>query len=234
MTFNWGESEKAYFNTATKEERNNALANAFLARDWGVFDWIVSQGVHPNEVSYDMLWDAVRKQDEDAVKRLLVLKYDVHRVDDVAFRDAVRLGYMSIAKLLHAAGADPHAVNDDAMSLAAQRGDVAMIRQLRSWGVMVSGWKNDPLIRAAEHGHLDAVKELIKQGAKVEDEEGFYLPLRAALRRNDDAMGRCLLKNLSPKAIEDMLERFEDASAYLPEDWEPTIERWRLTINVAS
>ena len=228
MDFAWSDEEKSYFLEASKEERCNAMANAFLARDWDAFNWMLDKGIHPNDVPYDMVWDAVRKQDEEAVKRLLALQYDVHRVDDVAFRDAVRLGNSVLVQLLKQAGADPRAVNDESMSLAAERGDVAMIRQLRSWGVPVEGWKNDPLVRAAEAGSKEAVKELLRLGASLEDKEGHYLPVRAAIRRNDQDLGKILLKHL--KNVPEVMEKLDDASAFLPEDWRHRIERWRLSM----
>jgi ankyrin repeat protein len=228
MDFSWSDDEKTYFLEASVEERRNAMANAFLARDWEAFQWMLGKGIHPNDVAYDMLWDAVRKQDEDAVRRLLALNYDVHRVDDVAFRDAVRLGNSTLAQLLKQAGADPRAVNDESMSLAAERGDVLMIRQLRSWGVPAEGWKNDPLVRATEAGSRDAVKELLRLGATLEDKEGHYLPVRAAIRRNDTDLGKLLLKHL--KNIPDVLDKLEEASAFLPDDWRHRVERWRLAL----
>lgn len=228
MSFNWTQNEQEYFATASLEEKRIAMANAFIARDWMAFEWMMARGVNPNDVPYDMLWDAVRKEDLEAVKRLLAVNYNVHAIDDVAFRDAVRLGNMDIAKLLQAAGANVRAVNDESMSLAAERGDAVMIRQLRAWGVPAVGWKNDPLVRAAEVGSIESVKELLRLGATLEDEEGYYLPVRAAIRQNDEEMGKLIMKNL--KKVDDVIDAMQLHEAFLPDDWKQMVDRWRLAI----
>lgn len=230
MEFNWNDAEQAYFETASQEERRIAMANAFLARDWNAFEWILKKGINPNEVPYDMLWDSVRKQDVDAVRKLLAYGCNVHVIDDVAFRDAVRLGNMEIASILKEAGADVHAVNDEAMSLAAEQGDATMIRQLRAWGVPASGWKNDPLVRAAEGGSVESVKELIRLGATLEDEEGYFLPVRAAIRQNNEEMGKLIVRNM--KKTDEVIAAIEESDAFLPDDWKQKIERWRLAVSL--
>lgn len=226
--FEWSKESEEYFFKTTNEERKNAMSNAFINRDWDAFYWMFNHGIHPNDVSYDMLWDAVRLEDEDAVSKLLALNYDVHRLDDIAFRDAVKTGNKKIVIMLKEAGANPRAVNDDSMSIAAANGDVIMIRLLKSWGVPAEGWKNDPLLRATESNSKEAVKELLKLGATLDDEEGFYLPIRAAINRGYRDTGEVLLKNL--KDVPQVIDSLDKKSAYLPENWKSIIDNWLLTL----
>ena len=230
QTFEWGTTEKEYFFKASPEEKKNAAKNACLARNWEAFEWIVNNGFDINSLSYELLWDAVRKEDVFAVKKLIELNFNVHRVDDVAFRDAVRLGNTTIMKLLFTAGANIHAVNDESMSLAAERGDVYLIRQLAQWGVPATGWKNDPLVRAAENQHVEATKELLKLGATLDDEEKNYLPIKAAIRQNNAELGQILLKSIN--SVSDVVESIEESSSLLPENWKEIINHWHLSLAI--
>jgi Ankyrin repeats (3 copies) len=231
MQFIWGESERNYFlNESTSEEKQTALANAFVYKDWDAFEWIVSKGVKPNDVRYEMLWEAVQRQDVNAVSKLIAHGCDVHRVDDVAFRDAIRANNLEIAKMLREAGADIHAVNNEALSAAAENGHVQAVRLLCSWGVPATGFKNDPLIRAAEHGHTETAKELIRLGASVEDDAGNYLSLRAAIKQNNAEVGVLILGKLAN--VEEALESLGESDAYLPDDWKLRIEHWRLSASM--
>ena len=232
MKLKWTEEEERYFEkNADEKEKMTALENAFEAQAWSVVDWIVARGVNPQNSYGYMVWDAVKGQDLGLLKKLISYNCNVRLIEDVAFRDAVKLKSLEMAKVLKEAGADPKAVNSTAMTLAAENNDVAMIKQLAEWGVSYFGWQNEPLISAVGKGAMDAAKLLVEMGANFEDEKEFYMPIRYTLCEDNEDMGKFVLKHT--KNIEEVMTRLETFDAYLPENWKIKLDKWRLSMTIA-
>lgn len=236
MDFVFGLNEKNYFKQATHKEKQNALVHSFLSRDWNSFSWMLQNGISLNDITYEILWDAVLRNDASAVEKLIAAGVDVNRVDGIAFREAIRLGNIEIAELLFNAGADPKVVNNQAMSIAAEGGNVQAISKLCSWGVPASGWNNDPICRAAENGHIAAVECLLKNGASLEDEDGnpLTLPIRSAIKNNNQELGKLIISALDREKIIKVLKVLEETDGYLPDDWSQRVEYWRLMLSMGS
>lgn len=233
MEFVFNDNEKEYFSKATSHEKQNALVHAFLARNWEAFDWILAQGMDLNKITYEILWDAVLRQDINAVKKLIASGVDVNRVDGIAFREAIRLGNLEIADVLVSAGADPKVVNNQAMSLAAEVGNLAAVKKLIALKVPAKGWNYDPLVRAAENNHVGVMEYLLGcLKGDFDSIDPLKLPMRAAIKNNSNDIGKLIIKSLDKDKMMELLESLEERSGFLPDDWAQRVEHWRLMVSM--
>lgn len=122
------------------------------------------------------LFDAVRAQDVETVRRLIAQGADVNVIlpgDGSPLIEAARRGRLDLVQLLLAAGADPNrAVRGDGAPLiqAARSGHLDIVRLLVERGARIEMFvpgDETPLINAAQVGDLSVVTYLVERGADV-------------------------------------------------------------------
>jgi ankyrin repeat protein len=122
-------------------------------------------------VSIAALWEAIRKNQVDAVERLLdsgmsVLATDEHA--NTAAHLAAEAGNLAILRLLRERGAPLDRLNwidQSPLSLAAWKGHLSVVKYLCAQGAPTHGpnLNTAPLGTAAAAGHLEIVKYLVEQ-----------------------------------------------------------------------
>lgn len=145
------------------------------------------------EHEHDMLMEAVRRRDIEAVTVLSGIVPDLNRKNtegSTALFQAFDRGDTKIAKALIEAGADlsPGMTNDvTALMLAAMKGYTELIDPLIQAGADVNAaTKNGatPLTLASSHGHTDSARALIEAGADLnaQDNRGRTPLMLAAVK----------------------------------------------------
>ncbi len=89
----------------------------------------------------------------------------VHHIIRMSMPDLIeasRKGYVSVVRVLLAAGTDVHARNDEALCLASNRGHVEVVLALLAAGADIHAEDNEALHLASRYGHVEVV-QLLKQ-----------------------------------------------------------------------
>ena len=120
--------------------------------------------------SNDRLFYGAQHGYNELVKATLQNGANIHDVNDVPLRVAVRNGYTETVKLLLDRGADIHALNDAALSLAAENGHTETVKLLLDRGARIHAFNDNALYWAAEYGNTETVKVLLAHGATITPE----------------------------------------------------------------
>ena len=152
------------------------------------------------------LVDAVRQDDEAAVRELLKARVNVNAPEGdgaTALHWAVYADRRELVDLLLAAGANVNAANDLSITplhLAAANGNAAIVSTLLAKGATANVFSEagvTPLMEAARAGSVDTVRALIARGADVDaaERDRHQTALMWAVARRHPAVVKLLLEH---------------------------------------
>lgn len=114
----------------------------------------------------NLLFDAIRANRIDIVKRLIQHGVNLHYIRDSGIRIAASLGYLEMVKYLMENGCDIHAENDYILVGAAENNHLEMVKFLIEQKCNVNSY-HWTLSFPARNGHYEMVKLLIENGVDV-------------------------------------------------------------------
>jgi ankyrin repeat protein len=220
-------------NTVDEQKSSGLLFASGINRNIEVVDFLLEKGINVNLQNidgYTALYEAVRLENIDIVKKLLYHKADPElkpKLHETLLSLCSRRNFLEIAKLLIKNGANVNAQNEmggTALSSACMNQNIEIINLLINNDANINLSDNNgitPLMIAVRKRNFHIVQLLIENGANCDLQDKFngYTPLFEACRFGDIEIMKILffqtnyrLKNKAGKTAIDIYDRYHQNS----------------------